>query len=251
MKISGELTAQDVAKANEAIDAALKNNERISIYVEIDPTMRLTFEGVVKDFVEGFSRLGQLHLFYRAAVVTDKGWMAAIARIEGLVFSSINIRVFEPAEREQALSWASEHPEKYPSPQPSKPSIRIIETNNENVFAWEIDGRIGDKDIQLALEMIRPFIERDEKFNTIVRIENYEGFDLKAALNNDLFPMKYKSAAKIEKYAVIGTKPWMRNLLELVSGLFNAEIRVFDENEEKTAWDWVGASRVYSNHNTG
>lgn len=244
INLFGDLTAEDVKKANDAIDAALKENERISVFVEVDASMQLTFEGLVKDFIESLGRFGQLSRFYRAAVVTDKGWMAAVARIEGLVFSSLDVRVFEPAEREKALAWVSEMPEPLPKPQPPAPSIRILHTTSDNVFAWEVDGRIREQDIKLAIEHVTPYLDREGKFNGLARISNYNGFDLMAALNNDLFAVKYKAASKIEKYAIIGAKPWMRNLLELLSDIVPAEVMIFDESDEDSAWEWIGASQA-------
>ena len=36
----------------------------------------------------------------------------------------------------------------------------------------------------------------------------------------------------------------MRNFLELVSGLFSAQFRFFDTEEERAAWEWVGAEQA-------
>ena len=50
--------------------------------------------------------------------------------------------------------------------------------------------------------------------------------------------------SKIDKYAVIGPKPWIRNLLELFNPLVSTEIRTFDASEEDAAWEWVGARQA-------
>lgn len=244
IKISGDLTAEDVTKSNEAVDKALKDNERVSVFVEVEPSMQITFEGLVKDFIEGIGKLGKMRRFYRLALVTDKGWMAAIARIEGLVFSSIDLRVFEPADRDKAFSWASEVPEPLPKPEVPEPSIRFIQTTNENVFAWEVNGRIREQDIKNVVEHMKPYLERDGKMNALVRMTNYEGFDLAAVLDERLLKMKYKAASKFDKYAVVGAKPWMRNFVELINGLIDTEIRTFEASEEAAAWEWVGASQA-------
>jgi hypothetical protein len=244
IKISGSLTGADVEKASAALDKAIAENERISVFVDVDPSMALTFEGVVKDFIDGISRLGQLSRIYRAALVTDKGWMAAIARVEGLVFASIDLRVYAPEDRDKALAWASETPEPLPKPDVPEPSIRLIHTTNENVFAWEVDGRIREKDIKSALEGFEPFLKRDGKLNALVRMTSYGGFDLSAILDDDLLKIKYRALSKLEKYAIIGAKPWMRNLAELMGGVIGPEVRVFDAAEEHQAWEWVGAQQA-------
>jgi hypothetical protein len=88
MKLSGDLTAEDVSKAYKATEDALKENDRISFFAEIETSVHLTVEGLFKDLVEGIGQIGKLKHYYRAAVVTDKSWLAALVRVEGLVFSS-------------------------------------------------------------------------------------------------------------------------------------------------------------------
>ena len=117
LKLTTSLTAADVVKAYTATEQALKENERISFFAEIDDSASLTWEGVLKDLSEGLKHLGKLSRYYRAAVVTNKGWLGAMARLEGLVFSSIEVRVFAPGERDKAFSWASETPAPLPKPE--------------------------------------------------------------------------------------------------------------------------------------
>ena len=74
MKISGSVTAADIDKAYKATDEALKANERVSFFAEVDDSMGLTIEGALKDLWNGIGQLGRLGKYYRAAVVTDKGW---------------------------------------------------------------------------------------------------------------------------------------------------------------------------------
>jgi hypothetical protein len=65
-----------------------------------------------------------------------------------------------------------------------------------------------------------------------------------AVLSDDLFRLKYKTLSNVERYAVVGPKPWMRNFLELINPLISPSIRVFDESEEAAAWEWVGAQQA-------
>ncbi len=244
MKISGEITGDDVAKGSKAIEDALKNSDRVSIFVEVDSSAQYTLEGFIKDMIESVSKLGSYQRFYRVATVTDKGWMAAMARIEGLVFSSIDVRVFEPGDRDQAFVWASEKPEPLPQPSTPLPAIHFIQTTNDKVFAYEVNGRIIEQDIENAVNEINLAFERHDKINVLVRMKDFGGFDLMAVLNDDLFRVKYKALSKVDRYAVVGPRPWMRNLLELVAPAFNVEICIFEASDEEAAWQWVGASQA-------
>lgn len=244
MKISGSVTAADIDKAYKATDEALKANERVSFFAEVDDSMGLTIEGALKDLWNGIGQLGRLGKYYRAAVVTDKGWIATMARVEGLVFSSIDVRVFAPSDRAKALAWASEKPEPLPKPEDAPASVHFLQTTNENVFAYEVNGKLREKDIKAAVAAMKPFLEREGKFNVLARMKDFGGFDLLSVLDDDLVKTKYKAITKVEKYAIISSSAWMRNLLELISGLFSAQIRFFDPEEEHAAWEWVGAEQA-------
>ncbi|MGD9628157.1 MAG: STAS/SEC14 domain-containing protein [Pyrinomonadaceae bacterium] len=244
MKISGSITAEDIEKAYKATEDALGSNERISFFAEIDESVAFTAEGIVKDLWKGLGQLGKLSKYFRAAVVTDKGWIGAMARVEGLVFSSIDVRVFEPADRNKAFAWATEAPEPLPKPEVPEPSIHFLQTTSEGVFAYEVNGRLREKDIKAAVAATKPFLEREGKFNVLARMKEFGGFDLLAVLDDDLIKLKFKAINKIGKYAVVGPKPWMRNLLELIRPLVAAEIKVFDPEDEAAAWEWVGAQQA-------
>ena len=237
MKLSGSLTADDITKAYRATEEALKGNERISFFAEIDDSVGLTVEGVVKDVTEGIKRLGSFTKYYRAAVVTDKGWLGAMARVEGLVFSSIDVRVFPTSDRNKAFAWASEAPEPLPKPEEPAASIHFLQTTNDKVFAYEVNGKLREKDIKAAVEQFKPYLEREGKINVLARMKDFGGFDLLSVFDDDLIKLKYKSLSKVERYAVIGPSAWMRNLLELISPMFSAQVRVFDASEEQAAWE--------------
>src|SRR5215203_2325388 len=243
-RFSDKLTAEDVTKAYKATQEAIASKDRISFFVEVDPSMQLTFEGLVKDLVEGVTQWNKLKHYYRVALVTDKGWMAALARVEGLMFSSIDLRVFGDEDRSKAFAWASEQPEPMPSAAETASAIRFLQTTSENVFAYEVDGRLRERDIKSAVNQLKPFFERQGKFNVLARMKNFHGFDLLSIFDDDLIRLKIKAPSKIAKYAVIGPKPWMRNLLELAGSVVSTEIRTFEASEETAAWEWIGAQQA-------
>jgi hypothetical protein len=244
MKISGKITAEDIEKAYATTRDALENNERVSFFGEITESLTFTAEGFVKDLTEGIKQLGNLSKYYRAAIVTDKGWLGALARVEGLVFSSIDVRVFAPAERDKAFAWAAEAPAPLPKPEEPKASIHFLQTTNPNVFAYEVNGRVRTKDVKAVVDEFKPYLERDGKVNVLAKLSDFNGFDLFAMLEDDLVKLKFRSLSKVDKYAVIGPKPWMRNLLELFYPWTSVKLRVFDKNEEASAWEWVGAQQA-------
>ena len=244
VRISGAITADDIAAATVAMQNALKDNERISAFAEVDDSAHLTVEGLFKDLVESLNRVNDRKHIYRSALVTNKGWMAAMARVEGLVLSSIDVRVFGTEERNKAFAWASEEPAPLPEAKVPTPGLRLIQTTDDKVFAYEVNGHVSESDIKSTVAAANAAFEKHDKVNVLVRMKDFNGFDLSSLFNEDLIKTKYKSLSKVEKYAVIGPKPWMRNLLELINPLFKIETRIFETSDEQAAWDWVGANQA-------
>jgi hypothetical protein len=244
VKISGKITAEDIEMAWKAAKGSLKTNDRISFFAEMIEKVGITPEGLLKDLSEGVKNFGSLSKYYRGAIVTDKGWLGALVRVEGLVFSSMDVRVFEPSERDKAFAWASETPEPLPKPELPVMSVHFLQTTNPNVFAYEVNGRVRANDVKAVVKEFKPYLERDGKINVLARLSDFNGFDLLAMIEDDLVKLKFKSLSKVDKYAVIGPKPWMRNLLELFYPLTSVKLRVFDKDEEAAAWEWVGAQQA-------
>ncbi len=243
-KLSGELTANDVERSTNALIDALKTQERVSIFAEIGEPFSLTLEGLWKDLVNSFNNFGIRKKVFRLAVVSPSEVYSAILRIEGFVLSSTAMRVFTPEQREEAFAWASKKPEPMPKPEPAKRAIRFIQTTNENVFAYEVDGRVIDADVKETAAELHGLFERKEKANVIALIRDFGGFELSALLRDDLVRVKIQSLSKVERYAVVGAPTWMRNLLELLDPALKMKIRVFEPEQEQDAWDWVGASQA-------
>jgi hypothetical protein len=241
MRLSGNITAADVAAAYNATEDALTKNDRISFYAEIEDASSLTIEGVAKDIFEGLGQICKLSRYYRAAVVTDKGWIANIARAEGVLFCMMDIRVFGTKEANKALAWASEEPK---APEQPASSIHLIQTTKKTVFAYEVNGPIRERDVKTAVRGLNDAFKGHKKINVLARMKNWAGFELASIFSDELFRMKYSALSKVDKYAVVGPRPWMRNFLELINPLISTKIRVFDISEESVAWEWVGAQQA-------
>ena len=242
-KLADKLTAQDVDRSTKALADALDVQERINIFAEIDSSITLTLEGLWRDVVNSISNFGLRKKIDRLAVVSDSKVYSALLRIEGMVFSSIEMRVFAPEDRDEAFAWASKEPESLPKPEPQKRAIRFLQTTSDKVFAYEVDGRVTPDDIRETVKEMKSHFDRNEKVNVLARMSGYKGFDLSALLIDDLYRMKYHALSKVERYAVVGAPTWMRNFLELIDPAFRVKIRVFESEQENAAWEWIGASQ--------
>ncbi|MEP7074456.1 MAG: STAS/SEC14 domain-containing protein [Acidobacteriota bacterium] len=243
-KLSKELTADDVDRATKALTDALKDQERVNIFTEVEGSISLTFEGLWKDLVNGLNNFGIRRKINRLGIVTGNELYSFLFRVEGFVFSSIEMRVFSPEQRDEAFSWTSFVPEPLPKPVTPPKAVHFLQTTNPGVFAYEINGRVTEEDIRDTVKELKSFFEGDGKGNVLARIKNFDGFDFYGLFNDDLYRIKYQALSHVDKYAVVGPPSWMRNALELIGPIFDMKLRVFDTDQEADAWEWVGASQA-------
>lgn len=110
MRVSGTLTGDDIERVTLVLEAALSRHQHIALYADMVDFADMTAEALLKDLRYGISKIGQWSRFGRAAVVSDREWLRAIARLENHVIPGIDIRAFGKNEREAALAWASGEP---------------------------------------------------------------------------------------------------------------------------------------------
>jgi SpoIIAA-like len=107
LRIAGTLTPEDYDRIIAEVEAKLRRHARIGVYVDMTDFDDLTAKAAAKDIRYGLSKLGDLKRFPREAVVTDKQWLRTIVRILDPLVPYVEVRAFEPSEREQALAWVS------------------------------------------------------------------------------------------------------------------------------------------------
>ncbi|MDI5984774.1 STAS/SEC14 domain-containing protein [Halomonas sp. M4R5S39] len=110
MKAGGVVTARELQRAIDAIEAAKKAHPTISMVAEIDDLRWMTLTALMKDIGYGLTQLGDLQHYYRAAVITDREWVKHLAHLEERLFRALEIRTFPKRERSAAMAWAGELP---------------------------------------------------------------------------------------------------------------------------------------------
>ena len=110
IKISGTLTATDYDRIVAEVSAKLARHKRLGILVDMVDLDDFTLEAGWKDLRYSLSLLGELARFPREAVVSDKQWVRALARIADPLVPHVEIQVFGPGERDAALAWVADLP---------------------------------------------------------------------------------------------------------------------------------------------
>ena len=240
LRLSGHLEAGDLDRFADRLDQALGEREQVNLFMEITTLDGLTPKAVLKDVQVGLSQIKNLRRLHRVAVVTDQGWIRTGAEWENRLFSTSKLRAFEPAEREEALQWASEVP---PEAGPPERGLEEIPTSSAGVVAFALTGPITGADIDHVAPKLSAAYENHGTVNLLMRLEGDYRFRLDV-LSGPLAQLKTEALGRIERYAVVGAPVWMQSAAGLVAPLLKLDLHFFEREDEAAAWDWVGAQPV-------
>jgi ketosteroid isomerase-like protein len=119
IRVTGQVTEEDVERAIQIIEAALARQPRIAILAEVEIS-GLTAGAFARRLTYGISKFRDIKRFPRAAIVTNQEWLRRIAWVQDRILPWVEVRTFSPSEREEAVTWVSQ-PLEEPSAQTKSP----------------------------------------------------------------------------------------------------------------------------------
>lgn len=105
--VAGTLTGDDYDRIIAQVEAKLARHERIGVLLDLTRFEDFTAEAAWKDIRYDLSKLFELKRFPREAIVSGKQWMRIAAGIADPILPHVELRVFNPADREEALRWVA------------------------------------------------------------------------------------------------------------------------------------------------
>jgi hypothetical protein len=123
-------------------------------------------------------------------------------------------------------------------------AFRRLETDRENVFAFDIVGHIRASDVENIYGLLEGACSLHDKVDMLVRIRDYEGIDWDAAMKDFRLLAKTDTLKHIRRYAVIGGPGWIGAIIAIFKPFFRVELKHFDATEEALAWAWIDAKEV-------
>ncbi len=106
-RLEGTLTADDYDRMIPKIEGRLGQHEHIGILVDMSGFEDMTAGALQRDIQYGLGKLGELHRFRRAGVISDKKWVEAVTTMADSLFPGIEARVFSEDEKNEAMRWVS------------------------------------------------------------------------------------------------------------------------------------------------
>ncbi|WP_187696148.1 STAS/SEC14 domain-containing protein [Xanthovirga aplysinae] len=109
------------------------------------------------------------------------------------------------------------------------------------VIGFEASGKLHDEDYQTVLiPELEKAINENEKIELLWKMENFSGWDLKAAWDDFRYGLKIDK--HVDKCAMVGDKNWEKWMTQIMKPFAKAEIRYFETNQENEAWEWLKAA---------
>lgn len=109
-RVDGTLTGEDFVVCVAEVERRLATQPRINLLCDMTRYAGITLDALSQDLRYAFGHFGEHDRYARCAIVTDRPWVAAIARVESAMLPHTEVRCFGAADREAAAAWASEVP---------------------------------------------------------------------------------------------------------------------------------------------
>ena len=106
VRAAGKLTKDDIKAFVAALEDRLSRHEKIGLVSDVTELDGMTFEAVFEDLRAELKYLGSWDRFPKLAVIAGEGFMRTATETVGRFVPQVQMRVFSPGEREEALSFA-------------------------------------------------------------------------------------------------------------------------------------------------
>lgn len=236
--LSGVVEASDIESMKRDLTPALEAEGRMGLVLRLEDLDDMTGDALIADARFEFSMLPQWSKVARVAVVTDKQAFEALLNWFDPVLPMIEFRSFAPSDVETARSWASELPD---AGEAAGPGVRVVEDGSDGVLVFEINGKMTEAGVEQVFAAFDRAVEKHGKVNLMVRVTDYEGFDLGLLGDRDFMTAKFGAIGKVGRYAIVGAPGWMRTMVQGIGPLMPIEMRAFDTEEDAKARDWASA----------
>ncbi|WP_336985630.1 STAS/SEC14 domain-containing protein [Altererythrobacter aquiaggeris] len=239
MRLTGRMHYEDFERAYQKLEEALASAASVNVYAEIMQFKGFDLDILFKSISIDRTLLDRLDRFGRVAVVSDQGWIRALARVESAILDKVTYRIFTPGQRDAALAWVEGRDDL-----PYGHNIRIIETDKNDVLGFEVSGHLGHEEVDRMAREVNALRAEHRPRAVLVRYTLYDGFDPAILLDREYAKMKLGLLRLNEKYALVGGPEWMRELVKTIDPLLKADLRTFDLKDEARAWEWLAAEPV-------
>jgi hypothetical protein len=110
-----------------------------------------------------------------------------------------------------------------------------------DLLIFEIGGRIAKPDIEWMGARAEAAFDTIGEIDLLVLMKPWDGMDLAAAVDGELYRAQARSLRHVRRYAVVGAPLWAKAMINLGRPLTPIAERTFDDEAE--ARRWIDADR--------
>lgn len=236
--LTGTIEASDIETMKRELTPALESDGKMGLVVRMEDLDDITGDALIADARFEIGLLPKWSKVGRMAVVTDKQAFEALLNWFDPILPMIEIRTFAPAEAEAAQGWAADLPGEG---EDTGPGMRIVEDGSDGLLVFEVDGKLTEEGATAVFSAFDRAVEKHGKVNLMIRVKEYEGFDLGLLGDESFMSSKFGAIGKIGRYAIVGAPGWIRGMVQMVGPLIPIDYRTFDASEDAEARAWAAA----------
>ncbi len=234
--LSGVVEKSDIDILKRDLTPALEAPGKMGIVLRAEDLEDITGDALIADARFEFSLLPQWSKVRKVAVVTDKQAFEALLSWFDPILPMMEFRTFAPGAAAEARSWAGDLSENEPA---DTPGVRVVQDGTDGLLVFEIDGMMTEDAADEVFAAFDRAVEARGTVNLMVRIKNYQGFDLGLLGDPGFMSAKFGAIGKVGRYAVVGAPGWMRTMVQAMGPLIPIEMRTFDLSEDAAALEWA------------
>ena len=125
-------------------------------------------------------------------------------------------------------------------------AITRIDTARNDLFAFEINGRIHEADIEWMAATLQDAFTRLGKVDILIIMKHWDGIDISAAFDSRSLAAQARANSHVRRYGVVGAPGWASAMINLLSPLTPVEEKTFELSEEPQAWAWIAGDRSFT-----
>ena len=116
--------------------------------------------------------------------------------------------------------------------------LQFLPVADGNILAARASGKLSHEDYQNFLPKLEKEIKSLGKISLLLELDNFHGWDLKAAKDDFEFGMQHMD--DFDRIAIVGEKAWERWMVAMMKPFVPfGGIRYFDRDKLQQAWDWL------------
>ncbi|MCV0397085.1 MAG: STAS/SEC14 domain-containing protein [Rhizobiaceae bacterium] len=122
------------------------------------------------------------------------------------------------------------------------PAVRRIETDRENVFAFELAGYLSAADIENLYGLLEGAYAVYDRIDLLLKFVDHEGIDRDAIMSDTAAGLSDHAGKHVNRAAMVGAPEWVSAASTLVSAFSSVKLKRFEPDEEQAAWAYIEAN---------